>query len=81
MPSEADQFRRAQIALDEQNAIREAARLTLGSDVSLRKLSSGLLEAALRTLEEAGMSAEIPTILRAAADKYERAVRADDLPN
>ncbi len=73
MQSEADRFKRASVSLEEQNAIREAARLTLGSDVSLRKLSSGLMEASLRTLEEAGLSAEIPTILRAAAESYQKA--------
>lgn len=73
MQSEADRFGRASVSLEEQNAVREAARLALGSDVSLRKLSSGLMEVSLRTLEETGLSADIPTILRAAADNYQRA--------
>jgi len=66
-----------QVTLEQQNAIRDAARVALGENVSLMRLSSGLLEASLRTLEESGMATEIPTILRAAADNYERAEQAE----
>ncbi|WP_420606494.1 hypothetical protein [Novosphingopyxis sp.] len=65
------------VTLEKQNAIRDAARVALGENVSLKRLSSGLLEASLRTLEESGMASEIPTILRAAADNYERAKQAE----
>lgn len=43
MKSETDRFTMANIALEEQDAVREAARLVLGADVSLRKLASGLM--------------------------------------
>lgn len=68
-------------SLDEQNRVREAARLALGRQVSLRRLSGALLEAALRTLEGAGLSAQIPEILRAAADNCERAAAAEGRAN
>lgn len=75
MLSEREQFAQAQFALNQQLAIQAAARETLGGNVSLNRLSSGLLEASLRTLEEAGLGEQIPSILRAAADNYERAKR------
>ena len=39
------------------------------------------MEASLRTLEEAGLAADIPTILRAAVDKYQRANRPGNASN
>lgn len=77
MVSERERFAQGQVALEQQNGIKNAARETLGANVSLQRLSSGLLGAVLRTLEDAGMSKEIPAILRAAADNYERAEQAD----
>ncbi|WP_420607336.1 hypothetical protein [Novosphingopyxis sp.] len=76
MASERKRSAQVTITLEQQNAIRDAARSALGLNVSLKRLSSGLLEASLRTLEEAGMAKEIPTILRAAAGNYERACQA-----
>ena len=77
MTSKRKRYVDVQIALDQQNAIRDAARVALGENVSLKRLSSGLLEASLRTLEESGMASEIPAILRAAADNYELAEQAE----
>ena len=76
MSSDKERFKRARLALEEQISIQNAARIALGENVSLKRLSSGLLEAALRTLEEAGLTATIPKILRAAADNYENADEA-----
>ena len=81
MASERERFARGQATLERQNAIKNAARETLGENTSLQRLSSGLLGAVLRTLEEAGMSKEIPAILRATADNYERAEQSEGSSN